>query len=176
MMMNGGGGLDDDALVGESRPRLSARELKEQEREQANAQRQQTMLQLLKNIPWIEVSVTAALAIKEGKESYTAYEISLCVPKDAYKAASYTVQHRYSRFVQLHDALVKAWGRQVELPKLPPKSGMFGLSRNQIDQRQAALHSYLKNLVTVLNWSVEPIRTFFECDRWLRERKTRSLS
>ena len=53
---------------------------------------------------------------------------------------------------------------------------MFGLSQSD-RPAAAALHSYLKNLVTVLNWSVEPnIRTFFECDRWLKERKTRSLS
>ena len=134
------------------------------------------MLQLLRNIPWIECSVGAAVSVAEGKETYTAYEVSLSVRRDAFKPGTHTVRHRYSRFAALHEALVKAWGKQVELPKLPAKGGLFALSARQIEARQAGLELYLKQLVTVLNWAVEPnLRAFFECDRWLKERKTRPV-
>ena len=132
---------------------------------------------LLKNIPFIECEVGAAVSVKEGKESFVVYEVSLSVPRDAYKHATHQVCHRYSRFAALHEALVKAWGRQVELPKLPPKSGLFALSARGVEARQAGLGLYLRQLVTVLNWAVEPnIRAFLECDKWLRERKTRPLA
>ena len=97
------------------------------------------------------------------------------MPKDAFKHATHTVLHRYSQFAKLHEALSKSWGERVSLPKLPAKrfSLLGGLSARQVEERREALETYLQELVRVLNWSVEPnLRSFLECDRWLRERRT----
>ena len=86
------------------------------------------------------------------------------------------MRQRYSRFVTLHDALLRAWGKRVVLPPLPPKKWQLGgLAPAQIEERQRGLEAYLAQLLTVLNWSVEPnLRAFLECDRWLKERRARS--
>ena len=76
-----------------------------------------------------------------------------------------------------HEALVKAWGKNVELPKLPARRLNFisNLTSSQIEERRVGLETYLTQLVTILNWAVEPnIRAFFQADRWLKERKARS--
>ena len=86
--------------------------------------------------------------------------------------------HRYSRWAALHDALVRAWGRRVELPRLPPKTFRLGsLSQKEIEERRRGLEAYLAQLVTILNWAVEAnLRAFLECDRWLKERRTRPIT
>ena len=47
-----------------------------------------------------------------------------------------------------------------------------------LDEKGNAYSVYVDNqLVTVLNWAVEPnIRAFFEADRWVKERKTRAVA
>ena len=160
---------------------LSAREAREAERRLAIARRQQDALQMLRNIPFVECRVAAAHTV-QSKGSFSsphiAFQIEIGVPKDTYKAASHSVMQRYSRFAGLHEALVKSWGKHAELPPLPPKAfQMSSLSSAQIERRRADLESYLTQLVTVLNWTVEPnIRAFLECDRWLKERRTRPSS
>ena len=150
-----------DAII---EAQLSAREAREAERRLAIARRQQDALQMLRNIPFVECRVAAAHTVREGKggsfaSSHIAFQIEIGVPKDTYKAASHSVMQRYSRFAALHDALVKAWGRHAELPPLPPKAfQMSSLSSAQIERRRADLESYLTQLVTVLNWTVEPVR------------------
>jgi hypothetical protein len=98
--------------------------------------------------------------------------------QDQFKASSHSVLHRYSRFVTLHEALTKEWGKRVELPALPPKQYTLGaLSAAQTADRQRKLELYLTQLVTILNWAVEPnVRAFFEADRWVKERKTKPSS
>ena len=52
--------------------------------------------------------------------------------------------------------------------------GMTGLTARQTEERRVGLEAYLMALVQQLNWAVEPnIRLFFECDRWLKERRSR---
>ena len=47
------------------------------------------------------------------------------------------------------------------------------ITNSAVAERREALETYLQELVRVLNWSVEPnLRSFLECDRWLRERRT----
>ena len=146
----------------------------------------------------------------------TAYMVEVAVPKDAFRQGRHTVLQRFSKFVALHEALVKAWGKHVDLPKLParrlnlvssraqhtrrshtrsPARAAFrvlpsapltpplhrgpsraarrqvsALTAGQIDERRAGLEAYLAQLVTVLNWSVEPnLRHFFEAERWATE-------
>jgi len=165
-----------EALVqAQQSERAAAREAKEEERREVLARRQQDALLMLRNIPFLEVRIIGASPVQESGASFTAYQIELAVPKDTFHKGAHTVTHRYSRFASLHEALVKAWGRHVELPKLPAKRmTLGGLSSKQIEERRIGLEQYLSQLVTVLNWSIEPnIRAFFECDRWVKERRTR---
>lgn len=195
---DGAGGAD--SLMPPKRPslvdaersgKLASKEAKAAERQEANQRRQADALIMFRNIPFVEANVLHAVQIKPGQQegggggggggskgSHVAYEVTMGVPKDAYKHATHTVCHRYSRFAALHEALTKAWGDKVALPKLPKKVFSFGgLSTRQIEERREGLEDYLQQLVTVLNWSVEPnLRAFLECDRWLRERKTRIVS
>lgn len=163
--------------------REAVREARQAEAAEANARRQHDALVMLRNIPFVEVRVVAALRVgagggsppeRGGGGSHVEYQIDCAVPRDVYRHATHSVQHRYSRFVALHEALLKTWGRHAELPRLPAKRfSLSGLSTNQIEERRAALQAYLVQLVTILNWAVEPnIRTFLEADRWLKERKT----
>ena len=119
----------------------------------------------------------AYTTVADGASKHTAFQIEVSVPKDAYKAGAHSVCHRYSRFVALHEALTKQWGKNVLLPRLPAKKYVLGgLSAAQIEERRLGLEQYLVQLVRVLNWAVEPnIRLFFECDRWLKERRTRAV-
>ncbi len=66
----------------------------------------------------------------------------------------------------------------MTLPKLPGKRwAIGGLSAAQIEERRRGLEAYLAQLLKVLNWAVEPnIRAFLECDRWLKERRTRPVA
>lgn len=181
--------------------------LKAEEREASQRRRQQDALIMLRNIPFVEVNVVAAVELRPGQQeggtpgeanhsssgrgassdrspstsagaggrgTYIGYRIEMGVPKDVYRHGTHTVWHRYSRFAALHEALTKAWGDKVRLPKLPPK--VYTLSKltpKQVEERRVGLDTYLEELVTVLNFAVEPnLRSFLECDRWLKERKT----
>lgn len=164
-----------DAKQGE---KAAKREAKEEERREVLARRQQDALQMLRNIPFVECRVIGTTKGSSGGSTFILYQVELSVPRDVFKEAKHAVQHRYSDFVALHDAAVKAWGRHVNLPKLPAKKiTMTGLSPQQIEDRRLGLETYLAHLVTKLNWSVESnLRAFFEADRWLKERRTRLAS
>ena len=115
----------------------------------------------------------------ESKETKVCYTIQLEVPRDVYRQASHSVSHRYSEFTALHEALSKAWGKQLSAESLPklPKKGFGRLSEKQVEERRLGLQAYLVQLTAVLNWAVEPhLRAFFEADAWLKERKTRPKS
>ena len=114
--------------------------------------------------------------VRQGRGSYIAFHIELCVPKDEFKAASHSVHHRFSRFASMHEGIARSWGRHAALPALPAKKWQLGgLNARQVEERRASLEAYLQHLVRVLNWAVEPnLRTFFEADRWLKERRTRT--
>lgn len=156
---------------------MSAREVREAERREAIERRQQNALQMLRNIPFVEVRISTFTHVRGPKGRYVAYTVEAVVPKDQFKAASHSVQHRYSRIASLHEALSRTWGSRVVLPPLPPKLyQLSGLSANQIEDRRRRLGAYFAQLVTVLNWTVEPnIRAFLECDRWVKERRTRAV-
>ena len=66
----------------------------------------------------------------------------------------------------------------MELPKLPPKRlNWFGgaMSEKQIDERRLHLEEYLQQLVLQLNWSLDDsLRSFLECDEWLKPRKSKA--
>jgi len=154
------------------------KEAKEEERREVLARRQQDALQMLRNIPFVECRIVGTTQGNEKGAGFTAYQIELAVPKDFFKEGAHSVPHRYSDFVALHDALVKAWGRHVDLPKLPAKKmTMMGLSSKQIEERRVGLEYYLQHLVAKLNWAVESnLRAFFEADKWLKERRTRTVT
>ena len=158
--------------------KAAKKEAKEEERREVLARRQQDALQMLRNIPFVECRVVGTTQGLDKGSSYTAYQIELAVPKDTFKEGAHSMLHRFSDFAALHEALTKAWGRHVDLPKLPAKKvTMMGLSPKQIEERRVGLEAYLAHMVTKLNWSVEPnIRAFFECDKWLKERRTRAMS
>lgn len=47
----------------------------------------------------------------------------------------------------------------------------------QIEERRVGLEYYLQHLVAKLNWAVESnLRAFFEADKWLKERRTRTVT
>lgn len=129
------------------------------------------MLQMLRSVPFVEVSIESAAAV--GSDSHVEYSIRLAVPHDAFRKASHVVGRRYSEFAALHDALAKSWGRKVELPRLPAKRfTLGGLSERQVEERRRGLEEYLTQLVAILNWSLEQsLRDFFEVDGWLKERR-----
>ena len=100
------------------------------------------------------------------------------MPRDLHAKAGHKVARRYSEFERLHDELARAWGKQVELPRLPPKRlTYFGgaPSELQIEERRLRLEEYLQQLVRQLNWSRdEALRAFLECDGWLKPRKPKA--
>ena len=130
--------------------KATAREAKEAERRALIAQRQHDALQMLRNIPFIECGISDVVEVSDGKSgafssSHTVYEILVVVPKDVYKAATHRVRQRYSRFAALHDALLKAWGQQIKLPRLPAKQfSLSGLTPAQRDERRAGLQANLQ--------------------------------
>ena len=163
--------------------RQTAKEQREEARRMAIEERQHQALVMLRNIPVVECRITCAQSVRDGSgfgsKRYTVYQIELSVPKDVYKASSHTVMRRYSKFANLHEGLHRAWGRQVELPPLPSKKYKLigGLSSRQIEERREGLEAYIMQLLQKLNWAVEPnIRAFLECDRWVKERRTRPMS
>ena len=151
--------------------KVARKEAKQADKRAALQRRQSDMLQMLRSVPFVEVSIESAAAV--GSDSHVTYSIRLAVPHDAFRKASHVVGRRYSEFAALHDALAKSWGRKVELPRLPAKRfTLGGLSERQVEERRRGLEEYLKQLVAILNWSLEQsLRDFFEVDGWLKERR-----
>eukprot|EP00964_Phaeocystis_antarctica_P040632 scaffold23228_cov57-Phaeocystis_antarctica.AAC.2 len=47
------------------------------------------------------------------------------------------------------------------------------MSEKQIDERRLHLEEYLQQIVAQLNWSLDDsLRSFLECDEWLKPRKS----
>jgi len=151
--------------------KAARKEAKQADKRAALQRRQSDMLQMLRSVPFVEVSIESAAAV--GSDSHVEYSIRLAVPHDAFRKASHVVGRRYSEFAALHDALAKSWGRKVELPRLPAKRfTLGGLSERQVEERRRGLEEYLTQLVAILNWSLEQsLRDFFEVDGWLKERR-----
>ena len=151
--------------------KAARKEAKQADKRAALQRRQSDMLQMLRSVPFVEVSIESAAAV--GSDSHVTYSIRLAVPHDAFRKASHVVGRRYSEFAALHDALAKSWGRKVELPRLPAKRfTLGGLSERQVEERRRGLEEYLTQLVAILNWSLEQsLRDFFEVDGWLKERR-----
>ena len=159
--------------------RRNERKLEEQkaarEREEKRNEHRSDMMSMLRNIPYIEVAIPTATTVGLGADAHTGYVLQLQVPSDVFRRGSHKVTRRYSEFVALHEALLKSWGKQVELPRLPAKRpSIFGstLSEKQIEERRAKLEEFLQLLVQQLNWSLDPtLRAFFEVESWAKERK-----
>jgi len=155
------------------------RKLEEQkaarEREEKRNEHRSDMMSMLRNIPYVEVAIPSATTVGLGADAHTGFVLQLQVPSDVFRRASFKVTRRYSEFVALHEALLKSWGKQVELPRLPAKRpSIFGstLSEKQIEERRAKLEEYVQLLVQQLNWSLDPtLRGFLEVDAWAKERK-----
>ena len=48
------------------------------------------------------------------------------------------------------------------------------MSEKQIEERRLQLEEYMQLLVVQLNWSVDDsLRSFLECDQWLKLRKAK---
>ena len=98
--------------------KAARKEAKQADKRAALQRRQSDMLQMLRSVPFVEVSIESAAAV--GSDSHVTYSIRLAVPHDAFRKASHVVG-RGTEFAALHDALAKSWGRKVELPRLPAK-------------------------------------------------------
>ena len=49
------------------------------------------------------------------------------------------------------------------------------MTETQIDERRLHLEEYLQQLVLQLNWSLDDaLRSFLECDEWLKPRKSKA--
>ena len=125
--------------------KAARKEAKQADKRAALQRRQSDMLQMLRSVPFVEVSIESAAAV--GSDSHVEYSIRLAVPHDAFRKASHVVGRRYSEFAALHDALAKSWGRKVELPRLPAKRfTLGGLSERQVEERRRGLEEYLTQL------------------------------
>lgn len=77
------------------------------------------------------------------KENVTYYKIAVRVGP-----VNWSVLHRYSDFVELHDKLVSDHGVAKEL--LPPKKVIRNKTPKFVEQRREALNDYLKNVFNYL--------------------------
>lgn len=81
------------------------------------------------------------------KDSVTYYKITVKVG-----SVNWSVSHRYSEFVELHDKLVSDHGVTKEW--LPPKKVIRNKTPKFIEQRREALNEYLKRVLNYLKLSM----------------------
>ncbi|OQR96738.1 hypothetical protein ACHHYP_13634 [Achlya hypogyna] len=88
-----------------------------------------------------DVAITSSSIIeKQGSDVHTVYAVAV-----SRQGEHWTVQRRYRQFLELHTKLVKIYGISTSFPHR-----IYYKNRGSevVQQREAALHAYLKELMT----------------------------
>ena len=104
---------------------------------------------------------------------YTTYTVQLCYPPSAQRGSlrgrapatlRWSLERRYSEFAELHDSLATSLsGSDIELPPVPPSRWMGAMDPAFVDERRAALETWLASLLCDAQLAMQPqLHAFLE--------------